>query len=286
MTNMKILVTGAAGFIGSHLSERLKSLGHDVVGIDNFNTYYSPELKKLNAKDLEEQGVTVEMRDLAADDLTDILEGAVRKIDIKMFINISTSSVYGMHATEDETTSPKPTSYYGVTKLAAEQLALSYHRDKNLPVASARLFSVYGERERPEKLFPKLIYSILKEEPFPLHRGSQKHARSYTYVGDIVDGLVLIMDKFDACNGEIFNLGIDQSMTTGDAIKIVEKLLGKKAIFENKPKRPGDQKETYADISKAIRVLGYHPLTTPKQGLEKEVKWFKEKIWKKIELYQ
>lgn len=318
---MKIIVTGAAGFIGSHLSERLKDKGHNVIGIDNFNDYYSPELKRLNAQDLESKGIRVEKINLFSDSLSEILKDvdavfhlaaqpgisattpfehylnnnivathnlleAVKDAGTNTFINIATSSIYGAHATEDENTAPKPTSHYGVTKLAAEQMVLSYFRDKGLPTASARLFSVYGERERPEKLYPKLINSILNDLPFPLYEGSEEHLRSYTYVGDIIDGLVLTLENFDKCQGEIFNLGTDQAITTGEGIKIVEEIIGKKATLDIKPKRPGDQKETHANIDKARRVLGYNPTTAPKEGLEKEVNWFKEKIWKKIEMYR
>ena len=321
MSNMKIVVTGAAGFIGSHLSERLKGLGHNVIGVDSFNNYYTPELKKLNATDLEEKGISIEKRDLVTDDVSGILQNsdavfhlaaqpgistttpfehylnnnfiathrlieAVRTAGTKKFINIATSSIYGAHATEDETTAPKPTSNYGVTKLAAEQLALSNFRDKGFPAVSTRLFSVYGERERPEKLYPKLIDAILNDKSFPLYQGSEEHLRSYTYVGDIIDGLVLILQNFDKCTGEIFNLGTDQAITTGEGIKIVEDILGKKAVLDIKPKRPGDQKETHANIDKARRILGYNPSTTPQEGLKKEVDWFKEKIWKKIDLYR
>jgi len=305
LSNMKIVVTGAAGFIGSHLSERLKGLGHNVIGVDSFNNYYTPELKKLNATDLEEKGISIEKRDLVTDDVSGILQTtpfehylnnnfiathrlieAVRTAGTKKFINIATSSIYGAHATEDETTAPKPTSNYGVTKLAAEQLALSNFRDKGFPAVSTRLFSVYGERERPEKLYPKLIDAILNDKSFPLYQGSEEHLRSYTYVGDIIDGLVLILQNFDKCTGEIFNLGTDQAITTGEGIKIVEDILGKKAVLDIKPKRPGDQKETHANIDKARRILGYNPSTTPQEGLKKEVDWFKEKIWKKIDLYR
>ncbi len=320
---MKILVTGAAGFIGSHLSERLKSLGHDVFGIDNFNDYYSPELKMLNSADLKAKDIDVAIMDLSADDLTDIvkdveivfhlaaqpgisattpfetymrnnivathnlLEAVKGLSSLKMFVNIATSSVYGAHATDDETAAPKPTSYYGVTKLAAEQLVLSYFRDKGMPACSVRPFSVYGERERPEKLYPKLIHSILDPNyKLPFYEGSESHLRSYTYVGDIVDGFVLILENLEKCKGEIFNFGIDSTITTGEGIKIVEEIMGAPAKLDVKPKRPGDQKETSANITKARKLLGYNPSTSPKDGLRKEVEWYKEKIWQKVKLYE
>jgi UDP-glucuronate 4-epimerase len=315
---MKIIVTGSAGFIGSHLSERLASLGHEVTGIDSYTDYYSRALKELNAKDIYEKGVPTLEIDLTKDHLEKIVKDAdiiyhlaaqpgisastpfdvymnnniiathnlleaVRKSDkLKCFINIATSSVYGAHATDTEETPPKPTSNYGVTKLAAEQLVLSYFRDKNLPACSLRLFSVYGERERPEKLYPKLIKSILDDEEFPLFEGSENHLRSYTYVGDIIDGFVAVLENLDKSIGEIFNIGTDTAITTGEGIRIVEDILGKKAKISVKPKRPGDQEKTQANIEKARKVLNYNPQTKPQEGLQKEVVWYKEKVWNKI----
>ena len=149
-----------------------------------------------------------------------------------------------------------------------------------------RLFSVYGERERPEKLYPKLIDAILNDKIFPLYEGSEKHLRSYSYVGDIVDGLVKVLDDMSGLNGNIFNLGTDKAITTGQGIAIVEELLGKKTKIVVQPKRPGDQLETHANIEKARKAFAYDPKTTPEEGLRKEVEWFKDKIWKKINLYQ
>ena len=319
--HMKILVTGAAGFIGSHLSERLADLGHEVIGVDNFNPYYSVELKELNAKDLEEKGVKIHRLDISTDDITPLVEGvnaafhlaaqpgisattpfsvfmqnnmvatenvyqALKDLpDFKILVNISTSSVYGRHATDDETAAPKPTSHYGVTKLGAEQLLLAYQRDAGFPACSTRLFSIYGERERPDKLYPKVIDSILNDRPFPFFEGSEHHLRSFTYIGDIVDGFISILNSPEKCIGEIFNLGYDSAITVGEGLKIIEDYLGKKAIYDIKPKRPGDQLETRATITKAREILGYNPKTTPEEGLRREADWFKEKIWKKINLY-
>ena len=318
---MKILVTGAAGFIGSHTCERLKKLGHDVTGIDNYSPYYSVELKRSNAKTLEEKGINVIERDIFKDDLTDIIKdvevvfhfAAKPGIDIgapiepyvenniygtenlylalkdsptfKYFIFASTSSVYGAFATEDETAAPKPDSHYGATKLCAEQLLLGYQRDRGFPVTSMRFFSIYGPRERPDKLFTKLIDSIMNDWEFPLYEGSKDHLRSYTYIGDIVDGLMLVLENPKKCIGEIFNLGIDSTITTGRGIEIVEEIIGKKAKFDVKPKRPGDQMKTETNVTKARTILGYNPTTTPEEGLKKQVEWYKDKVWNKIKLY-
>ncbi|MGD9099962.1 MAG: NAD-dependent epimerase/dehydratase family protein [Anaerolineae bacterium] len=318
---MKILVTGAAGFIGSHLSERLVTLGHTVRGLDCLTDYYARALKELNASDLTGKGVTFLPLDLAADDLSAavrdvemvyhvaaqpgisatttfqdyvrnnltatyrLLEAVKQSPSLQGFVNISTSSVYGSDATGDETTEPKPTSYYGVTKLAAEQLVLAYARDRGLAACSLRLFSVYGPRERPEKLYPKLIDCILDDREFPLFEGSKDHLRSYTYVGDAVDGLVAALHNWDKCAGEVFNIGTDTAISTGEGIEIVEELLGKTARFVRKPRRPGDQLQTRASIDKARKLLDYNPTTTPIDGLAKEVEWYRQRIFGKVNLW-
>jgi len=311
---MHILVTGAAGFVGSHLAERLLARGHTVSGIDDLNDYYSRELKELNAADVAAAGGRIHRVDLAEDDLTAAVQGAEvvyhlaaqpgisastpfeayarnnltaahRLIEavkdlptLKLFVNIATSSVYGKHATDSEDTPPKPTSYYGVTKLAAEQLVLAYHRDKGMPACSLRLFSVYGERERPEKLYPQLIRHLLEGRDLVLYEGCEDHLRSYTYVGDICDGFMAVLDHMDKCVGEIFNIGSDVCVSTGEGIHTVEEIVGKKAQPIRKPPRPGDQLKTHANIDKARRVLGYNPTTTVREGLEREVAWFRERI--------
>lgn len=312
---MRILVTGVAGFVGSHLAERLGALGHEVTGLDNFNTYYDPALKELNARDLANAGIAIRRLDLAADDLAGAVEGAEviyhlaaqpgisaatpfdhyvrnnltatwrlleavkRSPSLRMFVNVATSSVYGADATGSEETPPKPTSYYGVTKLAAEQLALAYCRDTGLPACSMRLFSVYGERERPDKLYPLLIRSLFEEKELPLYEGSEAHLRSFTYVGDIVAGFVAVLDHLDAVRGEICNIGSDIQITTGDGIRIVEEIVGRKAKIRSTPKRPGDQLRTHANIAKARRLLGYEPKTHPEEGLRAEVEWFRRKFY-------
>lgn len=318
---MKILVTGTAGFIGSHLAERLLADGHEVVGIDNFHPYYSPRLKRKNISMIKSEKFQFMELDLVDVDAVkqlpkdveaifhlaaqpgisdkvpfseyvknnimatyNLLEYARSLADFYLFINVATSSVYGAYAVGDESSVPRPTSYYGVTKLAAEQLALSYFRDKGLPVCSARPFSVYGERERPEKMYAKLIKSILEGTEFPLFEGSMEHKRSFTYVGDVVDGLVRMSHNRDAVIGQEFNLGTRDVQTTGRGIEIIESIMGKKARFKTLPRRAGDQQETRAVIDKAEQILGYAPQTTLEQGLAKQVEWYVRHIYGKIEL--
>jgi len=311
---MEILVTGAAGFIGSHLAERLSEKGHKVRGLDCFTDYYPRTLKELNVEDITGKDVRFLELDLASDDLQTacagvevvyhsaaqpgisaetpfevydrnnitathrLLESIKDSRSLKCFINISTSSVYGQEATGAEDTELKPSSYYGVTKLAAEQLVMAYHRQRRMPACSLRLFSVYGERERPEKLYSKLIRSILENKEFPLYEGSENHRRSFTYIEDIVDGLLGALENMDNCVGEIFNIGSDKEMTTEQGIRIVERIIGKKARMIKAPKRPGDQLRTWANIEKARECFGYAPKTTPEEGLKAEVEWYKQRI--------
>lgn len=310
---MNILVTGAAGFIGSHAAERLQDLGHYVIGVDNFSDYYDVKLKKLNAKAVEDRGVKVITLDLRTSNLSqelpnnidyifhfsaqpgistsstfedyfsnnilatkNLIDFALSCQDLKLFVNIATSSIYGLEATYPEDFPPKPASYYGVTKLAAEQLVLQKSREKKMISCSLRLYSVIGPRERPEKMYTKLIDLGLKGKTFPLFEGSDKHLRSFTYVGDIVDGIVSVLGKEAIVNGEIINLGTEVEHTTQEGIEAVEEVLGITIKINVIPKRIGDQLRTKANIDKARLLLNYNPQTTLLESVKHQVKWYKE----------
>jgi len=290
----------------------LKDLGHNVIGVDNFSDYYDVKLKKLNAKSVEEKGANIVTLDLRISNLSEelpididyifhfsaqpgisktstfedyfsnniiatkkLLDFALQCSNLKLFVNIATSSIYGLDATYPEDFPPKPASYYGVTKLAAEQLVLQKSRGQQLKACSLRLYSVIGPRERPEKMYTKLIACAFNDTIFPLYEGSDKHLRSFTYVGDIVDGIVSVLGKETIVNGEIFNLGTEVEHTTQEGIEAVEEVLGIKIKINVIPKRAGDQLRTKANIDKARLLLNYNPQTTLLESVKHQVNWYK-----------
>ncbi len=310
---MRVLITGVAGFIGSHMAEKLVDLGYQVTGIDNFSDYYNVSLKRQNAEILRKKGVLVLEKDLRNpedyEDLTQdfnfvfhfaghpgisasssfddyfsnnvyatelLLNFSLQNKNLKHFFNIGTSSIYGREATFKETEMPRPVSNYGVSKLAAEQLVLSLARSEKIKASSLRLYSVYGPRERPDKLYTKLIQCASNDEEFPLFEGSEEHLRSFTYVGDIVDGIARALENFEKLNTEIINLGSEEEFSTRDGIHFIEEILGKKIRIKHLPRRPGDQLRTRAKIEKAREFIGYDPKISLYEGLEKQVEWYNE----------
>ena len=310
---MKVVVTGAAGFIGSHVAETLRLAGAQVVGIDSFTDYYSIALKEKNASELAKKGVSIVRADLAAETDHDTIRSVVKDAHVvihlaaqpgisattpfndylrnnivaterllvacedaskfSLFLNVATSSVYGFHATDGEDVAPRPASWYGATKLGAESLALARHRGSGMPVSSFRLFSVYGPRERPDKIVPILTNALLTDTEFPLFEGSEHHRRSFTFISDIVDGIVAAVEDPAKVNGEIFNIGCDTSITTGEAISLVEEAVGRRARVKRLPRRAGDQLETRATIVKIREKLGYQPKVSPAEGIARYVAW-------------
>lgn len=310
---MRYLVTGAAGFIGSHLSEALIKNGHEVVGIDAFVPYYPRPLKEHNLGWLQQQpAFTFHACDLRTDELDAVLDGvdgvfhlaampgllaswvnfdlyvscniqathrlleAARKIDsIRQFIHASTSSIYGAYVTGAETTTPQPVSPYGITKLAAEHLVQTYERQFGLPTTILRYFSVYGPRQRPDMGYQIFVESILCGRTITVY-GDGTQSRANTYVSDIVRGTMLAAEKFTP--GAVYNIGGADEVSVRDVIQILEELTNKKALVEYGPARPGEQSRAVADFSQAQEKLGYQPAVSIQDGLAAQVAWHAERL--------
>ena len=316
---MKILITGAAGYIGSNCAIHFAKAGHKVHGIDNLNDFYSPEIKAHTKACLErDYSIEIHKRDLCSDTIQDLIEesdviihfaaqpgisattswkeyyrnnvlathnlvAASSKTELTRFVNISTSSVYGLNATGSEDTAPQPASWYGVSKLAAEQEVLAAYRSSGFSACSIRPFSVYGERERPEKLFARLVKSAFNGESFTLYEGAETHSRAFTYVGDLCQAIEKTLANWDRAVGRIFNIGTESSISTLEAIKTVERVIGKSITIEPLPSRPGDQNVTKANIQNARRLLDWQPNTSLEEGVTMMVEWYESEIHGKFD---
>ncbi len=303
------LITGAAGFIGSHLCEALLAEGHRVVGLDCFIPYYPRAAKETNLTALRDrEGFSFIEADLRADPLHEIvadcdavfhlaampglvkswsdfqlysscnleatqrLLDAVRDRNVPHFIHVSTSSVYGREATGPETSELHPFSPYGITKLAAEGLCHAYHANFGVPFTILRYFSVYGPRQRPDMAYHLLIEALLNGESFPMH-GDGEQTRSNTFVSDCVRATMLAAAHREAALGRTFNVGGGEVVSLNQVVTLLEELTGCTARIERKPPRPGDQKHTQADITQARERLGYEPMVGVREGLTAQVEW-------------
>lgn len=308
-------MTGAAGFIGFHLAKHLKSLGYLCTGIDNFNNYYDIGLKKTRASLLIQEGIEVIETDirntkeletllrernithiahLAAqagvrhslthpnDYVDSNLQGFVSVLEAcKTFPSIkliyaSSSSVYGLNkkvpfSTEDPTDAPA--NLYGATKKANELLAHAYHNLYGISVTGLRFFTVYGPWGRPDMAYYQFSHKICEGKPIQVfNHGKMK--RDFTYIDDIVKGTASAIELGAEC--EVFNLGNNRPIELLYFIELLEKSLGKKAIKEMLPMQTGEVLETFADINKSQRILGFYPTVSIEEGIQRFASWFQQ----------
>ena len=312
----QILVTGGAGFIGSHLVDRLLNMGKKVICIDNFDPFYEPRIKKKNIehnlenmnftlinedirnkKKLEEifemhsidkivhlaarAGVRPSIRDpLLYEDVNikgtlNLLE-LCKKYQIKNFIFGSSSSVYGINSKipfSERDPINFPISPYATSKRACELFCFTYSHLYDLPITCLRFFTVYGPRQRPEMAIHKFTRLISQGKTIEMY-GNGTSKRDYTYIDDIIIGIISALNKkFDF---EIINLGNSETVELKYLISLIEKNLKKKAKIKQLPEQLGDVPITYADITKAKKLLNYKPKVKIEEGIEKFVRWYKD----------
>jgi nucleoside-diphosphate-sugar epimerase len=295
---MRYLVTGAAGFIGSHLAEALQAAGHDVVGLDCFTDYYDPALKEENAR-----GLDIRAQDLAEDELDfagfdavfhlagqpgvrsfgdvfpmyvrrnvlasqRVFEAAAR--DGVRLIFSSSSSVYGAterYPTPEETTL-QPLSPYGITKLACEHLAAAYTREFGLDCVVLRYFNAYGPRQRPDMAFTRIVNALAGGTTFELY-GDGDQRRSWTFVGDVVAATVAAMER----GVGTYNVGGGDDVSLNEAIAYLERISGRTLSVGRAPAVAGDQRRTRADTTKAEQELAWRPVVSLEEGLQAQWEW-------------
>ncbi|MBD3837365.1 NAD-dependent epimerase/dehydratase family protein [Brevundimonas sp.] len=315
-----VIVTGAAGFIGMHVAQRLLDRGETVVGVDVFNAYYDPRLKEARAARLEgRDGFRMvradiaepeAMRALVADSGADrvvhlaaqagvrysidnpfayersnlaghlsILE-ACRHAGIEHLVYASSSSVYGDRPLdgqgfrEDDPT-VSPVSLYAATKRSCELLSQSYARLYGFPQSGLRFFTVYGPWGRPDMAYYSFTRKIVRGEPIEVY-GEGRMARDFTYIDDIVDGVLGVLDRPPAQGAhEVYNIGDSQPFGLMEMIATLEAALGVQANKIMRPMQPGDVTATYADVSKLNALTGYRPKVALTEGLPRFVDWWR-----------
>ncbi len=307
---MKAVVTGAAGFIGSHIAESLLVDGHDVVGLDCFTDYYARSAKEQNLAPLRDHAsfrlVEGRLQDL---DLAPVLEGAeqvyhlaaqagvrsswgrefaqytehnvlasqrlleaARTAGPPVVVYASSSSVYGDAPTlplrEDSVC--RPVSPYGVTKLAAEHLAVLYHRCYGLPTVSLRYFTVYGPRQRPDMAFHRFFKASLDDDPIHLY-GDGRQTRDFTFVSDIVAATRAA--AVSGQHGSVYNVGGGERVELNHVLRLIEKITGRPLRIRHEEAQRGDMRDTFADTSAARRDLGFESRVGLTEGLTREWEW-------------
>ena len=315
--NKRVLVTGGAGFIGSHLVDRLLELGNQIVVVDNFNGFYDPAVKRRNiAEHLKQPGyrlVEGDVRDnghlesVFSEGPFDVVvhlaamagvrpsikqpahymdvnvNGTQRLIDKIVTSNAKTrlvfgssSSVYGTRSGESFLETDRvdePLSPYAASKGAGELACYAAHHTTNLPVVCLRFFTVFGPRQRPDLAIHKFCRLIDENKPIEVF-GDGKSKRDYTFISDIIRGIIAAMD-YDLPGYDILNLGRSDPVLLKDMIQCLEKAMGKKANLIFKPFQIGDMPYTYASIDKARKVLGYEPSVSFAEGVKQFVSWYK-----------
>ncbi len=305
---MKCVVTGAAGFIGSHLCEELLRRGDQVVALDCFVPYYPRTLKERNLLTFSSHpNCRFRTLDLRADSLDDVLadtevvfhlaampglvrswtdlnlywscnvQATERMLDtlrrngrsLRRFLYASTSSVYGRFSSGDENLPTKPASPYGMTKLAGENLCRAFNEAFAIPVVTLRYFSVYGPRQRPDMGYNRFIHALLHDEPVVVY-GDGRQVRGNTYVSDCVQATLAAVE---ARPGEIYNVGGGETASVWDILRQLETLAGRPARLQQAPPRPGDQRYTMADTTKLRSHFGWEPQVSLAEGLARQWEW-------------
>lgn len=312
---MRYLITGGAGFIGSHLSDALLKRGDQVICVDNFNDYYDPERKRRNvAHALDMPGYTLIEADFRDADVMDrvfaqyrpqrvahigamagprpsmrnpvlyqdvnvrgtltVLEMAAR-YQAEGLVLASTSSVYGAAPTpwSEDTPTDRPLSYYAATKKAAEVLAYTAHRQYGIPTCIVRFFTVYGPRGRPDMTPHLFVDAMVAGNPITLFNGGAGVYRDWTYIDDIIAGVIAALDAGYAF--EIFNLGHSRPIQLIDFVTTLEQVTGLRARIEAQPLPAADPPITYAQIDKATRMLNFQPRTPLEEGLAHFWRWYR-----------
>ena len=305
---MRVLVTGAAGFVGSHLAEMLLEGDHEVVGVDSFSDYYSAARKRNNlAAIAEDPSFTLVEGDLNDLDLGRLLRGiavvyhlagqpgvrtswgaefdvylaqnvlstqklleAARAAEIQKFVLASSSSVYGQaeRFPTRESDRPRPVSPYGVTKLAAEHLCHLYHEAFGVPTVALRYFTIFGPRQRPDMAFSRFIAAALSRRPLTVI-GDGTQSRDFTYVADAVAATIAAAAR--GVPDRIYNIAGGCQATVLDVVELLERLLARPLEREHLGPVPGDPRQTGADTSAARHDLGYKPSTGLEDGLSRQV---------------
>jgi len=302
---MKYIVTGAAGFIGSQLAEKLVASGHDVVSVDSFTDYYDPALKEENAASLDVLRLDLAEEELELDGVDgvfhlagqpgvrsfgDVFEDYVRRnllASRRVFetaagagvrvVFASSSSVYGdaERYPTPEDAEPRPISPYGITKVGCEQLAYAYAKSFGLDCVVLRYFTFYGPRQRPDMALARIVDALARGAAFELY-GDGRQSRSFTYVADGIDATIAAMERAPA--GALYNVGGGEEATLREAIETLERVSGRSLELVERPAAAGDVRRTAADVTRIERELGWRATTSLVDGLQAQWEWASARV--------